>query len=312
MEKAKVRILLASHNGSKYLGPMGDSVLAQDYQNIELVLSDDGSTDRSEEILCRYAAAYPETVIHYRAGKRFGNAQSHFLHLLQIFGDTPYIMFCDQDDIWHPDKIRKTLSLMQKTEGEEMTPALVHTDLRVVDEALREIAPSFMKHSGLDGTRMRLNQLLVQNVVTGCTVMINRKLSLMTCENLKTDEILMHDWWLALLAASCGRTAFLNEATVDYRQHGQNTVGAKDVRSPGYLYKRLISRSMGLSLKTAARQADAFAKCYENLLSQSQLRLLNMFSATREMPLWKRDRIYLQNGLLKYGAARIAAQLLGW
>lgn len=310
MEKAKVLILLAAYNGETYIRQMIQSVLCQSCQDFRLVLSDDGSSDATEQILESYAMAYPNQVIHYRSGRRFGNAQKHFMHLLWHFHDAPYIMFCDQDDIWHPDKIEKTLRKMTTIESDPRLPALVHTDLRVVDKEGRQIAPSFCAHSAIDGNRLKLNQLLVQNVVTGCTMMLNRSLADLACRN-DQDAMIMHDWWLALLASGCGEIAFLNEPTIDYRQHGSNSVGAKNVFSPRYLLRRISSEKMRSSLETAADQAQAFLECYRDVLSGEQRELLNAFVSTRNRSIFYRDKIYLRHGLLKKGIVRICAQLLG-
>lgn len=310
MEDATVRILLATYNGKAYIRQMVDSVLAQDHKNLQLVLSDDGSTDGTQQILEEYAAA-DRRVTHYRSGMRFGCAQKHFMHLLRTFHDAPYIMFCDQDDVWHRDKVSKTLALMEKTEKDPAVPVLVHTDLQVVDGDLQPISPSFCAHSGLDGNRLALNQLLVQNVVTGCTVMLNRTLAALACRETEEDAMRMHDWYLALLAAACGKTAFLPEATIDYRQHGNNSVGAKNVRSARYLLQRLRSGQTAKSLRDAARQAEAFAKTYSDLLTPGQKEMLADFAATQNAGLFVRGKIYIRHKLYKYGAPRILAQFFG-
>ena len=213
----KVCILLAAYNGAAYIRQQIDSILQQDYPNIQLVLSDDGSQDGTQEILAEYEAKYPDRVIWHQSGKRFGNAQTHFMHLLRTFHDAPYIMFSDQDDVWHPDKVSKTLEKMREIETVSTVPALVHTDLRVVDQDLNVKAQSFCEYSNINGNRLKLNQLLVQNVVTGCTVMVNRALAELSCAEISEDAIIMHDWWIALLAAACGTIGFLNETTIDYR-----------------------------------------------------------------------------------------------
>ena len=311
MKEPTILILLAAYNGAAYLRPMVDSLLAQEGPSVQIILSDDGSSDETPDILAQYAAGYPETVIHYRSGQRFGCAQKHFAHLLERFRDADYVMFCDQDDIWHKDKVRKTLALMLETERPGV-PTLVHTDLRVVDREGKELSPSFCLQSDLDGDRMALNHLLVQNVVTGCTVMINRPLAELACRcRLLDADMVMHDWWLALLAAACGNTAFLKEATIDYRQHGNNSVGAKNVRSPAYLLHRLRSQKMRGAMKAAAQQAESFLLCYGDALSEEQNRLLAAFAATKDAGILRRDRIYLQYGLLKKGLVRRTAQLLG-
>lgn len=307
-----VLILLATYNGEAYIRTMIDSVLAQDYENIRLILSDDGSKDGTTAILDEYAAAYPDRVTHYRSGMRFGNAQKHFMHLLVTFHDAPYVMFCDQDDFWHPDKISKTMKLMKATQGDSDLPVLVHTDLRVVDRDLKEIAPSFCRNSALNGNRVALNRLLVNNVVTGCTVMINRPLAELGSREAPMDRILMHDWWLALIASACGKIAFLDEATIDYRQHGNNSVGAKNVYSPSYLWKRLRSGSMRKSMAGCADQAAAFLSCYGDVLPEEAASLCAALSSTKGRNIFYRDRVYATHKLHKNGFIRCVAQYLGW
>lgn len=311
MGEPTVLILLAAYNGEAYIRLMVDSVLSQDYQDIRLVVSDDNSSDHTQTILAEYAASFPDKITHYQSGRHFGCAQTHFLHLLSKFHDAPYIMFCDQDDVWHSSKVRKTLGKMKDTESSGEIPAMVHTDLRVVDRKLCEISPSFCIHSGLDGDRLGLNQLLVQNVVTGCTMMINHALAELVCRDIPKDAMLMHDWWIALLAAACGNTGFLNEATIDYRQHGNNSVGAKNVRSASYLLSRLSAKKMRKSLTDAARQGQALLECYGDLLTKEKREMLMAFASTQTASIFARDCVYLKYKLLKHGFIRVIAQLLG-
>lgn len=308
----KVCILLAAYNGAAYIRQQIDSILQQDYPNIQLVLSDDGSQDGTQEILAEYEAEYPGRVIWHQSGKRFGKAQTHFMHLLRTFHDADYIMFSDQDDVWHPDKVRKTLQKMREIEKDTSVPALVHTDLRVVDRELNMIAPSFCKYSNINGNRLKLNQLLVQNVVTGCTVMINHELAKLACAEIAEDRVIMHDWWMAMLAAACGATGFLDEATIEYRQHGSNSVGAQRVNSPQYLWKRLYTRKkMRDALTVAARQAESFLSCYEQLIGTEEKKLIRAFISIKEKGTLGRDIVFLRYRLLKDRMIRIVPQLLG-
>ena len=309
--RSTVTVLLAAYNGEAYIRQMIESILSQDHKDIRIILSDDNSTDATASILDAYAAEYPHIITHYRSGLRFGCAQKHFMHLLQVYQDRPYIMFCDQDDVWHPDKVSITLKRMKELEQITSCPVLVHTDLRVVDRDLNTINDSFCSLSGLNGNRLALNQLLVQNVVTGCTVMVNSALARLACSGLVCERMIMHDWWLALLASCCGRSAFVPESTIDYRQHGNNSVGAKNVYSPIYLFKRLRSSSMRQAMKSAAAQADSFLKAYSHFLSEDQKEVISAFALTKDQNIFLRDKTYLQYGLLKNGLIRVAAQLLG-
>lgn len=310
MEKPIVRILLTTYNGERYIRSMIDSIMEQDYENWELIVSDDGSGDSTVAILDEYAHNNPDRITHHRSGRRFGCAQKHFMHLLRTFSDAPYIMFCDQDDVWHRDKVSKTLQCMLR-QTDPTRPTLVHTDLRVVDQDLKELAPSFCAHSALDGNRTQLAQLLVQNVITGCTMMLNQPLVMLACRACEEEKMLMHDWWIGLIAAAFGSVEFLPEATIDYRQHGTNSVGAKDVHSVSYLMHRLRSAKMRKALQKAAAQAGAFADCFADQLCVQQMELLRAFAATENANIWRRNRIYLDYGLLKAGFIRRTAQLLG-
>jgi len=305
----RITVLLATYNGSKYIGQMIDSVLAQDYADFHLILSDDGSKDDTARILEEYACAHPDKITHYRSGMRFGNAQDHFMHLLQQFHNTPYIMFCDQDDYWHPDKMRKTLGKMKEIEKSDL-PAMVHTDLQVVDGELKLMDPSFMHFSKLQGDRLALNQLLVHNVVTGCTMMLNRELAELACNHLPQGEILMHDWWLALIAAAMGTTGYLNEATIDYRQHGNNVVGAKNTRSAAYILKKIKNDGIRTAMAQTYAQAKVFDDCFGSMLDDKARKTVRSYATMANKNGFARRAGYISNGFLKCGIQRIVAQFI--
>ena len=306
---AEINILLATYNGSKFIREMVDSVLAQDCGDFHLVLSDDMSTDGTADILEEYAQKHPGRITHHRSGRRFGNAQKHFMYLLQHFHDAPYSMFCDQDDYWHPDKVSKTLEKMKEIEKPAM-PAMVPTDLRVVDGDLREMDGSFMHFSSLKGDRLQLRQLLVQNVVTGCTMMVNRELAEVACRHLPQGEILMHDWWLALIAAAMGTTGYLDTATMDYRQHGNNVVGAKKTRSVGYVLGKLKNNFVKMAIRATYLQAVEFQACFWNELDPQSRAIVSEYARLQEYSPCKRRKSIIKNRFFKIGVKRIIAQLI--
>ncbi len=158
-------------------------------------------------------------------GQNLG-ACGNFSRLLEQ-ADAPYVMFCDQDDVWLPDKIEITLAAMRELERQHgaETPLLVHTDLMVVDERLNRLGKSLWLFQCTEPQRLtKLNRLLMQNFATGCTVMINRALRDLAVP--VPAEALMYDWWLALVATAFGRVAAVEDPTVLYRQHGRNDTGA--------------------------------------------------------------------------------------
>lgn len=104
-------------------------------------------------------------------------------------------------------------------------PLLVFSDLTVVDEVLTPLAPSFWRYRSLDPRNIdRLGRLLMENVVTGCTALLNAPLARLARS--MPDSAVMHDWWVALLAATCGHSAAVHQQLVLYRQHETNVIGA--------------------------------------------------------------------------------------
>ena len=170
--KEEIAILLATYNGEKYLSEQLDSLLNQSFQKWCLYVHDDGSKDKTVSILRDYAAKYPDKIILIDAPPT-GGAKYNFLFLLNVV-DAPYFMFCDQDDVWLPEKIEKTYRWMKAVEQDK--PALVFTDLQVVDQDGKLVAPRMSEYQKLNMKKSRAEDFLAENVVTGCTVMINRQL----------------------------------------------------------------------------------------------------------------------------------------
>lgn len=279
----KAEILMAVFNGEAYLAEQIDSILRQDTGNWHLTISDDGSTDRSREIIQTYTCRYPEKISQVFSGQRFGNARDHFFWLMKNC-DADYILFCDQDDVWHTDKVRKTLEALYRTEAEfgKSMPALVFTDQTVVDQNRQMIAPSMMELQQQDPDVKDYRALLIKNVVTGCTVGINRALAARANCCAAPQQTIMHDWWLALVAARFGKLVYLDESTMEYRQHGKNSVGAKDVRRMKYLVEKLTHpKELRKKMEEKKIQATVFSNSFQDVLPAEEKLLLKEFSEER-------------------------------
>lgn len=139
MKEQSTEILLASYNGAPYIKQQIDSIMAQIESDWRLVLSDDGSTDGTEEILDAYVRQYPERMTRVYSGKRFGNARDHFFWLMKQ-SNAEVMFFCDQDDVWHPDKMQKMKAAMEQAQKQygEKTPLLVFSDQIVTDGQLHK------------------------------------------------------------------------------------------------------------------------------------------------------------------------------
>lgn len=250
-----IEILMATYNGEKFLADQLESLLTQTNQEWVLLIHDDGSSDNTISIINQYQANYPRQIIFIHDGIKTGGAKNNFAHLLSL-ASAPYIMFCDQDDVWKPDKIQMTYACMQIIEAENPDkPVLIHTDLEVVDDALNSISPSMLAYQKLI-LSPSFEQLLVRNSITGCTVMLNRKALELSLPIPK--QAAMHDWWLGLtVLANNGIIKFINSSTVYYRQHDGNSIGVQRADIWYYSKKILHFGSVLYSIVRVIRQAEA-------------------------------------------------------
>ncbi|MEH6571148.1 MAG: glycosyltransferase family 2 protein [Halioglobus sp.] len=226
MNPSRICILLATYNGEKYLSEQLLSLQNQTLQDWTLIVRDDGSTDGTVELVANLAANDTRITLLVPDGAGGLGAAQNFGKLMEagLQTDAQIFFFCDQDDVWEAVKLERQV-LDFPGHGGEVSPLLVHSDLSVVDEDLVPIHPSLADHMALDASPDRpLNCLLTRNFVTGCATACNRRL--LEQATPIPNAAIMHDWWLALIAASSGAIRYINEPLVKYRQHEANTIGA--------------------------------------------------------------------------------------
>jgi len=192
-----------------------------------LLVSDDGSSDDTLAIIDSYRARLGERLVLAPNPAPGRGVVGNFAHLMQLSVQHAWChcaAFCDQDDVWLPHKLATGLARLQALalDATDNTPCMVHSDLTVVDARLRTIHPSFVQHQRLDLAHSTALTLLSINHATGCTMLVNR--ALLQAALPLPPAAIMHDWWCALVAE---RAAFIPEALVRYRQHGNNQLGAK-------------------------------------------------------------------------------------
>lgn len=227
----EIEILLATFNGERYLREQIESILNQDYPNLRVLARDDGSTDSTMAILEQYAVRFPTRFRVMPPGEITGSPKWNFHRLMQA-STSDYVCFADQDDVWLPQKISLTMQAMKRLEARHSRelPLLAFTDLRVVDKQLETQHESYWKLHRINPHQANhFARLLGQNVVTGCTAMLNRPLLEIALR--MPDEAEMHDGWVALLAAAFGASEPVPAQTMLYRQHSQNILGAAEPES---------------------------------------------------------------------------------
>ena len=278
-----VSILLAVYKGEAFLRPQLESLSAQTFSDFAVLWQDDGSEDRTPEILSEYGKRDRRFRAGTEQGKHLG-AAANFLSLLrQSEGD--YLLFCDQDDIWEKEKVETLLKACRQAESKHPgQPVLVHSDASIIDQDGRETAPSFFRLQGWDPGAVHLNQLLVQNNATGCMMLLNRSLASLIIQHGNPEKMFMHDWFIALTAAAFGQVVFVDIPLTRYRQHGHNVIGAS--------HSSLLQRGLrALSQRKAARErialtyshTRAFREAFGESLPPEARRLTECYLETQSM-----------------------------
>jgi len=277
----RIDILLATYNGAAFLEAQLESVAAQTHRDWRMIVRDDGSTDRTPEILAHFQMRHPGKVEILADDDNNLGLALNFSRLME-HSDGPYASFCDQDDVWIPEKLERSLAKMHELErvyGANV-PLLVFTDLEVVDRNLHVIDDSFWHYANVRPKRCKsLNRLLLQNVVTGCTALMNRRLVEIAIPI--PLESVVHDWWVALVAGGLGRVGFLTCPTVHYRQHGRNRFGARSLALKAFprLIRQFLKdyRSNKSRMKGRFEQGRVFVERYGAALSEEQQQMLKGF-----------------------------------
>lgn len=225
MNADTIDILLPTYNGEKYLKEQIDSILNQTYKNIRLIISDDCSKDSTPKILEEYKGR-DERIELYLQKENIGVVKGIEFLLKKVKSN--YYMLADQDDVWLPMKVEKSIETLKKENAD-----LVFGDLEVVDQDLKTMYPSF-------GDFMLLNRKInkyinsykvnyLYNCVTGCTVLSKKEFIEKILPIPTESKYLIHDHWIGLVVALNGKLAYMSEKYIKYRQHGNNQVGTDKI-----------------------------------------------------------------------------------
>jgi glycosyltransferase involved in cell wall biosynthesis len=292
----KVLIYLATYNGETFINEQIESIINQSYLNWVLLICDDLSTDSTLFLLKKWCAIDSRIQILDNLDELSGSALSNFSRLVSCYDEftADYFCFCDQDDIWFADKLAKSLKVLVEIEKNvffKKLPALVHSDLEVVDRDLNTINRSFVSMMRLlPSNELLPARLLSRNEVTGCTLMCNK--ALLEIASPIPSIVIMHDWWLALVAAYMGRIRFLDETLVHYRQHSRNVIGAKSFWHGLNPFNNWFIgwRKGNLEFMRTMEQAAALYSHLhqQNSIPKQKLEEINSYSQLGTMPIYKR------------------------
>lgn len=266
-----VLVLMSTYNGEKYLKTQLDSILNQDYLDLEILIRDDGSVDATHEIIKDYVKKYAN--ISWYTGKNIGVQKSFFDLIEKADLGKDYYAFADQDDKWLPGKISRAVSILERYSKE--TPVLYCSDTIIVNDRLEPLKVTVSRIM----KQVSFGNALVQDMCTGCTATMNNLLLNMIRHKIP-DYVIMHDWWFYLTATCFGEVFYDKESYILYRQHDNNTSGAmvNNRKLLQYRFKQLWSKRGQIY-----QQAESFQKVFdENNIPEPNQKLLTLLLKSKQ------------------------------
>ena len=234
----KISVVMATYNGAKYLEKQLDSILKQSYAANELIVSDDHSTDGTQDILNKHK----ELALYQNKNAR--GVISNFKYAASKANSANYLAFSDQDDIWLSEKLLLCLKALKSIETEKL-PCLVYSDPIVINSKDEVISESLWSILGFNQYEHKLSTILFGNPAGGCTMLVNPELAKYI--SAIPNDCLMHDAWLTLVAYTFGKALVVSKPVLKYRQHETN-VTFSDAYKKQSRAKRVLNE-IKLSLK---------------------------------------------------------------
>ena len=288
--KPQVAILMCTYNGEEFIREQLDSIEAQDYKNWTLYVNDDGSKDKTLDILKTYQKKWGIKKLHIRRGPQKGFSQN-FLQIItdkKIRADLYFLS--DQDDVWMPHKLSHTLQKLAKLDL--LKPTLYCARTTYVSSDAKKI----LGESDLFLKPPSFRNAIVQSIAGGNTMAFNNILKKIVSQFKKAD-IVSHDWWLYIVnELSGGKTLYDIESTILYRQHSGSLIGA----NTGFIAKlrRLRMLLKGVYREYNTKHLDTFNQI--NLPSKkANIKLIDDFFVKRDQAILQRLRMIYDLGLYR-------------
>ena len=237
----KVAVLLSTYNGERFLCEQLDSLITQSFKDIVVHIRDDGSTDRTVNILNDYRARFPE-IFQVYIGDNLGSSASFNWLLENIHADIYF--FCDQDDIWSEKKVERHLACYLDL----YKPEMVFSDLKILSHDESLIGCTLLRLEKKDPVYLigSVTRLLCQNPVAGCAMSLNHAAKEQIFHLGKMPANVVHDHWFAIVTAIYGNIHYLPTPLINYRLHASNQIGSQAFDSK-YVIKKLLKMRATLS-----------------------------------------------------------------
>lgn len=277
-----VTVVMATYNGAQYISRQIESILQQTLSPAAIIVCDDASTDGTTAILEQYQQ---KGLLQLHVNEKQLGVVANFKKAVSLAPADHYIALADQDDEWLPEKLEKSLQLLQSIDT-GTRPAMVYSDLILTDQDGHLLNPSFQNELGHDRYIHSLETLLYGNFVLGCTTLFNPAMR-SYFGDIPLKKAYNHDTWITLIAFSFGQVAFLPEPTVRYRKHqGNVTLGkrTKTSRANRILVHLRGILGKGSYLKEQFILIQDFLTLYGAKLENTQRKMMEQFLQLAQKP----------------------------
>ncbi|MGY3494968.1 glycosyltransferase family 2 protein [Bradyrhizobium sp. USDA 4502] len=298
----KIVILLAAFNGAAHIKEQLASFAAQSHHDWELIVSDDGSTDRTADIVREFAHSVPQrTDLIKGPQKGFWQNFVSLAKRAEISG-AELFAFSDQDDIWFPDKLERAAKWFAT--GSSDIPRLYFTRTELIDEDGRPagLSPLFRRKPSFQNA-------LVQNMGGGNTMVMNKAAKRLLAQAPDDVDLISHDWWAYQVVTGAGGIAFYDPVpSLQYRQHGNNLIGSnrgfwqRYLRATAFANRRM-KRWNEVNIATLNKMRGS--------LSPSALSTLDDFAAARQSALPNRIFLLWRTGVYRQNIQETIGLYLG-
>lgn len=264
-EQPKIAVVMSTYNGADHLREQIDSVLAQEGVELCLYVRDDGSKDDTVEILKAYEKRGDLELI---PGENLGVVGSFLDCLAHVPEDFDYVALCDQDDVWHADKLCRALAVLAKKD--DSIPQVYASEYVFCDAQMNPQGRSHLNQNGVDYAKM-----LYENMTSGNTMVINRALADLIVKAGR-EGVYCHDWWISLVGSALGELTYDDYPCLEYRRTGSN---ASPTGFGGFKLLRYRIRTFfaGEGLGKIAEQLRKLDACFGDELSPQKRELLDRF-----------------------------------
>jgi len=290
--KKKVTIVLATYNGERYLREQLDSIFRQSFLDYQLLIGDDCSTDNTVKIIKEYQLIHKNIYLIVNS-KRLGHV-SNFENLIKQV-DSEYIALCDQDDIWNEDKLYEAIGRLKEANKLNL-PILFHSDLEGIDSENMSLYNSFFKKRGYAFSNKRsIDIMLGRSGIMGNTMVFNQALKNKILPFPK--DLIVHDYWIALVNEFTGKRITSTNVLVKYRIHEKNT--SKSFRLSSKSFKR---ETIVLPYHNIQREKvlEEFKKKF--IIRNKELEVVDIFLDYLYL---KKNRLFLILSIFPYNFFRI-------